>query len=808
MPDRSPDSTPRSDAREAGSNALPGLAEQVQSIRSLWAFQREHWKPETTGELHEQLSRLAEQAEQAGTSELAETAFCAEVYLSSFVGMEVPMTPEQREHFDGLLAALDVPLPPLEQQPHDIEPPTSAQPEFPSPSICVLPPLPQAFAAVVSQLGESGLSIRRVDDPTEAIHLLHRRQASAVLVDVASIPSMEPLIEELARIHKNTGRRIPVIYVAENGDLETRIRATRAGGSAFFSPPFDIRDIRERIAVLLGTQAPRAPYRVVVVEDDLAQAKFAASVLSKAGIKVRIVTDPMQILDQLHGFRPDLILMDIYMPGVNGIELTSVIREYNEFVNIPIVFLSGEQDTDKQVDALSVGGDDFITKPIRPRQLIAVVENRIRRSQMLFGNGPGPQHGHCTLTQTQFLDRIAAQLSIDPMRSQTHALLLLQLDQMHKLEGQADLITELAEVVARELGSNDALARLDHETLGILVRRSNTNPIHDLCSRLHEAVAQHTFTLCDKQTTPTIAIGMALAQKSGNEALEMISRARLALQHALANGPGKTVTHDESLEEQLAATNESAVAARNEITQVLREGLANDEIRLFYQPMLDLVDPGTEAWEIQPHLPTTTGELLPLRELRKEIERTGLADQVDTWLLGKGLDILKQRRNDAHKIHLFIPQSAISLYNPDYPDWVSEELRNRRMVGTGLVLQFRLSALSHDLKAAKQAISQLREMDIRVCLSRFAEKPAAFKVLRHVRGNFIRIAPRLLRADKETITTVIREAHRLNARVVVSNIDDPRAIDLHWSSGADLLQGDFIQQAMDTMEYDFTQVVI
>ena len=572
-----------------------------------------------------------------------------------------------------------------------------------------------------------------------------------------------------------------------------------------------MRDIRERIAVLLGTQTLRAPYRVVVVDDDLAQAKFAASVLSKAGMEVRTVTDPMQILDQLREFRPNLILMDIYMPRVSGIELTSVIREYNEFVNLPIVFLSGEQDTDKQVDALSVGGDDFITKPIRPRQLIAVVENRVRRSQMLFETGQGPQYGRCTLTQTQFLDRIAAQLSTDPMRTQAHAVLLLRPDQMHKLEGLegiADLITELEEVVAKELGANDALARLDDETLGILVRRSNTNPIHDLCSRLHETVTRHTFTLCDEQRTLTIAIGMALAQKLGNEAPEMISRARLALQHALADGPGKTVTHDESLEKQLAAASEAAVAASQDITQILRDRLANDEIRLFYQPMLDLVDPGTEAWEIQPRLPTATGELLPLQDLRKEIERAGLADQVDTWLLGRALDILKQRRNDGHKTRLFIPQSAISLHNPDYPEWVSEELRDRRMVGTGLVLQFRLSALSHDLKAAKQAIGQLHAMDIRVCLSHFAEKSAAFKVLRYVRGNFIRIAPRLLKADKETITTVINEAHRANARVVVSNIDDPRAIDLHWSSGADLLQGDFIQQAMETMEYDFTQVVI
>ena len=105
---------------------------------------------------------------------------------------------------------------------------------------------------------------------------------------------------------------------------------------------------------------------MLVVEDDPSQAEFAASIIRKSGIETAVVTNPLEVLDKLREFQPDLILMDIYMPEVNGIELTRVIREYNSFADIPIVFLSGEQDTDRQVDALSVGGDDFITKPIRP----------------------------------------------------------------------------------------------------------------------------------------------------------------------------------------------------------------------------------------------------------------------------------------------------------------------------------------------------------------------------------------------------------------------------------------------------------
>ena len=63
-------------------------------------------------------------------------------------------------------------------------------------------------------------------------------------------------------------------------------------------------------------------------------------------------------------------------------------------------------------------------------------------------------------------------------------------------------------------------------------------------------------------------------------------------------------------------------------------------------------------------------------------------------------------------------------------------------------------------------------------------------------------------ADRSTISELISESHRLGARVIVSYVDDPRAIDLHWSSGADYLQGNFIQRPLEDMDYDFSQVVM
>jgi hypothetical protein len=85
----------------------------------------------------------------------------------------------------------------------------------------------------------------------------------------------------------------------------------------------------------------------------------------------------------MHEVQPDLVLMDLYMPDASGIELTAIIRDHGEFFDTPIIFLSAETDPDKQLEALRVGGDSFIAKPIQREQLIGAIEHRIRMSRLL-----------------------------------------------------------------------------------------------------------------------------------------------------------------------------------------------------------------------------------------------------------------------------------------------------------------------------------------------------------------------------------------------------------------------------------------
>lgn len=175
----------------------------------------------------------------------------------------------------------------------------------------------------------------------------------------------------------------PVLfYSATEPDAPTCLAAVRAGGEAFTVDALDISGVLEKIEGWVAV-AQVEPYRVLVVDDSRAQAIFTERVLNAAGIITCTITDPLQALDKLLDFDPDLLILDMYMPQCDGPELAKMIRHNDRFVGVPIIYLSAEDDPDKQLDAMSEGADDFLMKPVKPQHLVATVRNRAARARKL-----------------------------------------------------------------------------------------------------------------------------------------------------------------------------------------------------------------------------------------------------------------------------------------------------------------------------------------------------------------------------------------------------------------------------------------
>ncbi|MDO5728158.1 MAG: MtrAB system response regulator MtrA [Actinomycetaceae bacterium] len=115
--------------------------------------------------------------------------------------------------------------------------------------------------------------------------------------------------------------------------------------------------------------------RVLVVDDDVALAEMIGIVLSSEGYEVSYCHDGAQAFDTFRLTDPDLILLDVMLPGTDGIEICTRIRNES---NVPIVMLTARSDTADVVAGLEAGADDYVPKPFKPKELVARVKARLR----------------------------------------------------------------------------------------------------------------------------------------------------------------------------------------------------------------------------------------------------------------------------------------------------------------------------------------------------------------------------------------------------------------------------------------------
>lgn len=119
--------------------------------------------------------------------------------------------------------------------------------------------------------------------------------------------------------------------------------------------------------------------KVLIVDDEEDILEFVSYNLSKEGYEIKTANNGASALEIANDFTPDLIILDIMMPGMDGIEVCTLMRENKALNNTLIVFLTARNESFTQVSALESGGDDYITKPIKPNVLKSRVKALIRR---------------------------------------------------------------------------------------------------------------------------------------------------------------------------------------------------------------------------------------------------------------------------------------------------------------------------------------------------------------------------------------------------------------------------------------------
>ena len=662
------------------------------------------------------------------------------------------------------------------------------------------------------RLEAAGYSVEPFTEAEQLHDLLGERLPLLVVVDSAHIEALEAGGAALRAARQRTGLRLPLATIAAEDDLGIRLTARRAGADALIIAPPGAGEVLQQLHVLLEPPEEREPaYRVLIVEDDRSQGLFAESILRNAGMETRVADDPFQVPAIMEEFAPDLLLMDLHMPGCNGMELTALIREHDRFLHTPIVFLSGESDQDLHFEALDAGGDDFLAKPVRPRHLISAVQNRIRRARALAGRTqPSPviRRDGGLLGRRRLRARIDAALA---SRSPRPAGVLfidieggVHLREQLGLAALERLMAEAGMLLAERLGKDMPVARYGDASFIVFAAEQDEAALEPLAADLRRTLAEHSFEVDQRPVRLRALVGACALASTFPDAGTLLNAAERACHEARGSESGVRL-HRPRQHQELAR--EQALLAQ--IERAITEG----GFELHYQPIV-AVQGGDEAqFQALLRLRDAEGGLHPAAELIPLAERHGLMVDIDRWVMGQALAALERSRREARPLRLFVSQSSLTLAARDQIQWLRERISRQDTPASALVIEIRLDDAILNTDSVQAFCAALVADGVQFCLSQCEAGRDGLALLERLPLSYVKLAPKYLAASstqalRDELKVLIDHAHRRNLLVIGHRVEDPQAAATLWVSGIDFLQGNLVQRAGDDLAFDFQSAVL
>lgn len=671
-----------------------------------------------------------------------------------------------------------------------------------------------AFAFELDQrLETDGCELEPVESAEEMIELLMSLPPQLIVVGTTHIGSLETIGNARRDVQKRTGSRIHLLVLAANDDLATRLLARRAGADAVLFRPQHATDVLKQVQALFAP-AVEEKVRVLIVEDDRAQALFAQSVLANAGMLAEVQTDPMRVLESLESFGPDLILMDLHMPMANGAELTALIREHPEFIRTPIVFLSGESDPDARNDAIDAGGDDFLSKPIRPKHLITAVQNRVRRVRAMQQMGPVPNardEATGLYRRAYVLDLVNDALgTATDNRSNIGGVLYFEIDGISVLRERLglaaleQLLVNAGRQLTTQLADRAPAARIGDSAFLILAADLDDAAQDALGHQLRSALMQHAFDAGGKSLRLRASVGICGLRYGFGDASSLLNTAERACREARANDRGV---------KRYEPPKASEMEQESALVEMLREAIAHNGFELIYQPIVAVQGGHDAQYQTLLRLRDANGRVHMAGELVPLAERAKLIVEIDRWVLTRALSVLQQQRESGRSLRLFVPQSTTTLAAPDQVGWLKSELAAHEVPGSALVLETRLEDAIVYAPVLHSFARAMLDDGVQLCLGQFENTAEANRVLEQFPLGFIKLAHKYVSGTvtqtmRDDLRVMIDRAHQLNLQVIGHRVEDAKAAATLWMSGIDYIQGNLVQGAAGGLDFDFNAAVL
>ncbi len=652
-------------------------------------------------------------------------------------------------------------------------------------------------------LEKAGFDIELLSSETELKELLQALPADMILVDAGYERHAEAINGIIVQYKKATSKPVVAVRITEQASGQP----AGPGFDAVFGHAEGAEMISGKIDQLLRF-GKSEQFRVLIVEDDRSQAMFAEGILRTAEIGTKVLLSSENLLPTIETFKPDLILMDLHLPNASGIELTELIRASEQFQNTPIVFLSGEADEDIQMDALEAGGDDFLTKPIRPRRLIAAVQNRIKRHRALQSETagvPAPKAANGGLLhRADMLDLLRKDID-----SPEHALLFVELNGFNMLKDRLgltvleDLLKQFSALLVEVCAPNPVARFGDGSFVTVYQGDCADSALQAYASKIRGRLMARQFDALGKIIEARVQVGVCYFGH-GQDTDQLINTAERSARSARSAPSGVSIFKPQS----------SAEALREEhIINLLSETGEDSRLAHVYQPIVAVAGGAEKQFQTLLRLLDDDDKTLTAAEFIPIAEKCNLVIALDRWSLAKAAAVIAQRNRLGEQIKLFVSQSNLTLLEPGQVAWLKNLLKADKLPEDSLVVEINHDDALLNHQSIHDFCQALMNDGIQFCLSRYNPRNDESNLLDSLPITYLKLAQKFT-ADsgtpqvREQIKALVDRAHRRGVEVIGHSVEDAQTAATLWMSGIDFIQGNLVQSANDHLDFGFDQSVL
>ncbi len=577
---------------------------------------------------------------------------------------------------------------------------------------------------------------------------------------------------------------------------------------------------------------------ILIIDDTADNLRVLSSILIREGYNVRKALNWQMALTACQAVLPDLILLDIMMPEIDGYEVCRRLKGWNKTADIPVVFISALDDVFDKVRAFQAGGLDYITKPFEFQEVLVRVQNQIAlrdaRLEILKLNSELEQRVkkrtseleeamqklqiemnsrrelqgklldialHDSLTglpnRVLFIRRLKKALNRARQDANYQfAVLFLDCDRFKVVNDSLghfvgdELLIAIARRIQTTLSPFDTLARFGGDEFAILLE--NITGVN-MAIELAESVIKHlslSFKLSRYEVFMNASIGISLGNCNYVKPEYLLRDADTAMYEAKALGRARYHVFNPDMHHKAIQL--------LELENDLRHAIEREEFVIYYQPIVSLKTgkiAGLEALVRWQH--PTRGLVLPTNFI-PAAEEMGLIYPINIWVFKTVCEQLYQWQNQrvfTDKITISINLSPRLFSNPNLVSLMDKIIRETQINTIGLELEITESVIMENSDAVKTILQQLKQRKLKLVLDDFGTGYSSLSYLHSFPLNALKIDKSFVKRMQENqenmglVPAMISIAHSMGMRAIAEGVETPEQLTQLRSLNCDLAQG-------------------